>query len=274
VRELGYVDGKNLVFVRRYAEGKYERLPAMATELVQSKVDIILSFATPPTLAAQKATSTIPIVFSFVSDPVSSGIVASLARPGGNITGVANLAADVASKHLDLLLGVAPKVSKIAVLVNPSTATDISALKLVQAAAQNVGKSVLAVKARTAAEIESGFMAIAQHGAGAVLVAPDALFYDQRRRIAELAAKNRLPSIGSEHEYADAGCLLSYGANTAEMSRLVADYLAKILRGARPADLPVQQPTKLDPVINMKTAKALGITIPQSILLRAERVIE
>lgn len=274
MRELGYYRDKNFVVEGRYAESKYERLPQLAAELVEAKVDIIWSIATPATLAAQKATRTIPVIFSGVSDPVSSGIVASLARPGANVTGIANLAADAASKNFELLHRVAPRISKVAVLMNPGTATNLPALKLVQAAAQNLGVSVLAVEARSVADIENGFSVMAQQGAGSVLVAPDGLFWTQRRQIAELAAKNRLPTIGLEPDFADAGGLLSYGANPADMARLAAEYVDKILKGAKPADLPVQQPTTFTLVVNMKTAKAIGVTIPPELLLRADRVIE
>lgn len=274
LRELGYVAGKNLVVERRFAEGKYERLPQLAAELVEAKVNIIYSIATPATLAAQQATRTIPVVFGGVSDPVSNGIVASLARPGANITGIANLSADAASKNFELLHRVAPRMSKVAVLINPGTATNLPALRLVQAAAQNVRVSVLPVEARTVAEIENGFSVMTQQRADAVQVAPDGLFWERRRQIAELAAKNRLPSIGNEADYADAGGLLSYGANPADMARLAAEYIDKILKGAKPADLPVQQPTTFTLVVNMKTAKSIGVTIPPELLLLADRVIE
>lgn len=274
MRELGYYRDKNFVVEGRYAESKYERLPQLAAELVEAKVDIIWSIATPAALAAQKTTRTIPVVFSGVSDPVSSGIVASLARPGANVTGIANLAADAASKNFELLHRVAPRMSKVAVLMNPGTATNLPALKLVQAAAQNLGVSVLAVEARSVAEIENGFSVMAQQGAGSVLIAPDVLFWERRRQIAELAAQNRLPTIGLEPDFAEAGGLLSYGANPADMVRLAAEYVDKILKGAKPADLPVQQPTTFTLVVNMKTAKAIGVTIPPELLLRADRVVE
>lgn len=273
LRDLGYVEGKNLVIERRFAEGKVESLPALAAELVKLNVDVIVSLGTPATRAAQKATTTIPIVMG-VGDPVGAGLIASLARPGGNTTGVSSLDVDLTPKLLELLLSVAPKTSKVAVMVNPSNPAQLRILKLVQAAAQRVGVSVLAVEARTAVEIGNAFLVIAQQGAGSVLVALDTLFVSQRRQIAELAEKNRLPSIGGIQMFADAGCLLSYGINDADFWRLKATYVDKILKGAKPRDLPVEQPTKFDLVINMKTAKALGIRIPPSLLLRAERVIE
>jgi len=273
MRDLGYVEGKNLVIEWRFAERKVELLPALAAELVKLNVDVIVTGGTPATLAAQKATTTIPIDFT-AGDPVGAGLIASLARPGGNTTGVSSLDVDLSPKLLELLLSVAPNVSKVAVMVNPDNSAQFRSLKLAQDAAQRVGKSVIAVEPRTAVEIETAFSVMARQGAGAVLVTPDSLFVAQARQIAELAARNRLPSIGGDLFFADSGCLLSYATNTADMVRLAVTYVDKILKGAKPGDLPVQQPTKFDLVINLKTAKALGIPIPRELLLRAERVIE
>ena len=256
LRDLGYVEGKNSVFEWRFAENRLELLPALAAELVKLNVDVIFTYGTPATLAAQKATTKIPIVFS-AGDPVGAGIVASLSLPGGNITGVSSLDVDLSPKLLELLLIVAPKASKVAVMVNPENSAQYRTLKLTQDAAQRLGASILALEPRTAVEIENAFAAIVRQGAGSVLV-----------------VNNRVPSIGGDTPYAEAGCLLSYAASRADMSRRAVIYVDKILKGANPSDLPVEQPTKFDLVINLKTAKVLGITIPQSLLLRAERVSE
>ncbi|MGH8672684.1 MAG: ABC transporter substrate-binding protein, partial [Burkholderiales bacterium] len=274
LRDLGYVEGKNSVFEWRFAENRRELLPALAVELVKLNVDVIFSVGTPATLAAQKATTTIPIVFA-AGDPVGAGLIASLARPGGNTTGVSSLDVDLSPKLLELLLIVVPKASKVAVIVNPDNSAQYRTLKLVQDAAQRVGRSVLALEPRTAVEIENAFSTMAQQGAGAVLVAPDSLlFASLRREIAELAAKNRFPSIGGDTQFAEAGGLLSYSANSRDLWRRQVIYVDQVLKGAKPGDLPVEQPTTFDLVINLKTAKALGLTIPQSVLLRANRVIE
>jgi putative ABC transport system substrate-binding protein len=274
LRDLGYVEGRNLVIEWRFAENRVELLPALAAELVRLKMEVIVANGTPATRAAQNATTTIPIVMT-VGDPVGAGLIASLARPGGNTTGTSSLDVDLTLKLLELLLSVAPTTSKVAVMVNPDNTAQFRTLKLAQAAAPRFGISVLAVEPRTAVEIENGFSVMAQQGAGAVLVAPDSLLFTSlRRQIAELAAKNRLPSIGGETQYAEAGCLLSYAANGAHLWQRAAIYVDKILKGAKPGDLPVEQPTKFDLVINLKTAKAIGLTIPQELLLRADKVIE
>jgi putative ABC transport system substrate-binding protein len=277
LRELGYVVGKNLVLEQRFAENKRERLPALAAELVQLRMDVIVCQDSPSTFAAQKATTTIPLVMAGVGNPVGNGFIASFARPGGNITGLSNFDVDVGAKRLELLLDVTPGTSKVALLANPpNTANSKSApsTESFQAAAQRLGKSMLAVQASTEVEIERAFTVMAQQRAGAVIVADSAFHILHSRKIADLAAKNRMPSIATFSEFPETGGLLSYGPNRMQHVRLVATYVDKILKGAKPADLPVEQPTKLDLVINLKTAKALGITVPQSILLRADRVIE
>jgi ABC-type uncharacterized transport system substrate-binding protein len=274
MRELGYVEGKNLVIEWRWAEGKYDRLPELAAELVQMKVDVIVAAGAQDISAAQKATSTIPIVMATAPDPVGSGFVKTLARPGGNITGLSNLSAEVSPKHLEMLLSMVPKLSRVAVLVNPANPAHAMVLKSVQSAAQRTSAKILPVEARTAPEIEKAFSAMAREKAGAVIVARDGFFIQQVRQIAELAAKNRLPSISGYRNYAEAGGLMSYGQNPAESFRRAATYVDKILKGAKPGDLPVEQPTKFELLINRKTAKALGLTIPQSLLISADRVIE
>jgi putative ABC transport system substrate-binding protein len=274
MRELGYVEGKNLALEWRFADGKVERLPGLATELVKMKVDVIVTVGPQTTSAAQKATTTIPIVMAIVNDPVGSGFVKSLARPGGNITGLSNITEEIGPKHLEMLIGMVPKLSRVAVLLNRTNSAHTTALKNVQAAAQRTGVKILPVEARSPQEIENAFSAMARQNTGAIIVVNDSAFVQQRRQIAELARKHRLPSISASRQYAEAGGLLSYGPNGAELLRRAATYVDKILKGAKPSDLPVEQPTKFELFINRKTAKTLGLTIPQSLLISADEVIE
>jgi putative ABC transport system substrate-binding protein len=274
MRDLGYVEGKNLVIEWRFADGQYERLPGLAAELVRLKVDVIVAAGPPVIIAAQKATTTIPIVIVTSIDPVDAGFVKSLARPGGNITGSSNLSGEVSPKHLEMLLTMAPKLSRVALLVNPANSAHATMLKIVQAAAQKASVKVLPVVARTPQEIETAFSAMTKENAGAIIVGLDPFFVQQRRQIAELAAKNRFPSIATFREYVEDGGLISYGQNLADQYRHVAVLVDKILKGAKPGDLPVEQSTRFDMVINRNTAKALGIKIPNSILLLADKVIE
>ncbi len=273
MRELGYVEGKNLVIEWRLAEGKVERLPGLAAELVQLKVDVILAAGVQPTSAAQKATTTIPIVMGNSIDPVGSGFVASLARPGGNITGLSNLIGDLGPKHFEMLRSMAPKLSRVGILLNPTNSGHATILKTVQTAAQKSGVKILSMQARSPQEIESAFSTMTRHNAEAVIVSNDLFFNQQQRQIAELAAKNRLPSVAAVRAYVEAGGLMSYGPNFAENYRRAATYVDKIIKGAKPGDLPVEQPTKFEMFINRKTAKALGLTIPQSLLISADKVI-
>ena len=274
LRDLGYVEGKNIAIEYRWADGKYERLPGLAAELVQLNVDVIVAATTPAVQAVQKTTTTIPIVFAAVGDPVGSGLVASLSRPRGNITGLSTLTVDVSSKYLELLRVAVPKLSRVAVLVNPDHPLHPVFLKQVQAAAKAVGVKVSLVEAQTGSQIEAPFGAMTRERAGALIVLPDPFFLTQAPRIAEFAAKNRLPTMFWTRELVEAGGLMSYGQNLAEHFRRAAYYVDKILKGAKPADLPVEQSTKFELVINRKTAKAIGLTIPQELLLRADRVIE
>ena len=274
MRELGYVEGKNLVIEWRFADGKLERLPGLAAELVQLKVDVIVAAATPATSAAQKATTTIPIVFGSAGDPVGAGLVKSLARPGGNITGLSNLNVDIGPKRLEMLLAIVPKLSRVAVLVHPDNPNHTTLLQNIQAAGQTRGVTILRAEARTPQEIDNAFSLIRQQNAGALLVSLDPLFQQQKSQIAELTAKHRLPSMTADRIYAEAGCLMSYGSSIADLFRRAATYVDKIFKGAKPADLPVEQPTKFELIINRKTAKALGLTIPQSLLIMADKVIE
>ncbi len=274
LRELGYVEGQNLVIDWRFAEGRTELLPVFAAELIQLKVDVIVINGTAAANAAQKATATIPIVFPNTGDPVAAGYVKSLARPGGNMTGLSNISNDIIPKHLEMLLSMVPKLTRVAVLLNSSNKANILNLERIQSAAKRTSVKILPVEARTAPEIESAFSAMARDKAGAVIVINDTFFIQQRRQIAELAAKNRLPSISAVREYAEAGGLLSYGSSITDNNRRVATYVDKIFKGAKPADLPVEQPTKFELFINGKTAKALGLKIPQSLLISADKVIE
>ena len=274
MRELGYIEGKNLVIEWRFADGEFARLPDLAAELVGLKLDVIVSGSSQAIRALQKATTTIPIVMATSGDPIGSGFVKSLARPGGNITGLSNLTSDIGAKQLELLLGMVPKLSRVAVLVNPVNPSHATFLRYVQAEAQRVGVTVLPVEARTAREIANAFPMMTQGNARAVIVAIDAFFIQQYPQIAELAANNRLPSASSIREFVYAGGLVSYGTNLAEQLRRAATYVDKIFKGAKPADLPVEQSAKFELFINGKTARALGLTIPQSVLLRADRLIE
>jgi len=274
LRELGYVEGKNIIIEERWAEGNYERLPALAAELVRLKVDVIVAAGTPAPQAAQQATTTIPIVMAAASDAVDAGLVASLSRPGGNITGLTNLNVDLSSKRVELLRVAVPKLSRVAVLVNPGHPGHPDSLKIIQAAAKTAGVSVSPLRAGTVSQIEAALVEMTRERAGALMVLPDPLFTSQRRRIAELATKDRLPTMFSNREYVEDGGLMSYGQNPAEHFQRAATYIDKILKGARPADLPVEQPTQFELVINLKTAKAIGLTISQDLLFRADRVIE
>lgn len=273
MRELGYVEGKNFVIEWRFADGDAGRLPDLAAELVRLKMDVIVSGSSPAIGALQTATATIPIVMATSGDPVGSGFVKSLARPGGNITGVSGVSFDVGAKQLDLLLGITPKLSRVAVLVNPNNPSLGNFLKNIQSAAQS-RVQVLPVHASTAQEIENAFPAMIRAKADAVIVAADAVFIQDFRKIADLAVMNRIPSSSFAREYAEAGGLMSYGPNLSDQFRRAASYVDKIFKGAKPSDLPVEQNTTFELFINGRTAKALNLTIPQSLLLRADRVIE
>jgi putative tryptophan/tyrosine transport system substrate-binding protein len=274
MRELGYVEGKNLVIEWRFADSNSERLPELAAELVRLKVDVIVSAASEAISALQKATSTVPIVMATAGDPIGSGFVKSLARPEGNITGLSSLASDIGSKQLELLLSMMAKLTRVAVLVNPANPAHATFLKYVQAEALRVGVKVVPMEARTAQEIENAFPAMTEGNVQAVIVALDGLFIQHYRKIAELAKKNRLPSASSIREFVVAGGLMSYGPNLAEQVRLAATYVDKILKGAKPGDLPVEQSATFELFINGKTAKALGLTIFPELRLRANRVVE
>ena len=274
LRELGYVLGKNLVIEWRSAEGDSGRLPELAAQLVRLKPDALVAVGTPASVAAKKATVTLPIVSINVGDPVGIGLVKSLARPGGNITGFSLMTAEIRPKQLEILREMLPKVSRMALMVNPANASNIVGSKKIQAAAQKAGVTMQIVEAGTPQEIANGFVAMARQNAQALLLPREALFIQQRGQILELAAKQRLPSISGYSEYAEAGGLMSYGPKLRENYQRAATYVDKILKGANPGELPVEQPTTFELIVNLKTAKALGIKVPQTILIQATRVIE
>ncbi len=277
LRDLGYVEGRNVVIEYRDAQGKLERLPALAVELVALKVDVIVVGGTPQALAAMQATRTLPIVFAAAPDPVASGLVASLARPGGNVTGLSDLVAELVGKCLELLKEALPGVSRVAVLWQPGghgERTEKEMLKRAEVAAQALGVRLQSVEARGPADLGRAFSEMTRARADALTVFGTPMFFVERRRLVELTATNRMPAVYPLRGFVDAGGLVSYGPNNADLFRRAATYVDKILKGAKPGDLPVEQPTKFELIINLKTAKALGITIPQSVLGRADEVIQ
>ena len=275
LRELGYVEGKNIQLEIRWGEGKLERMPALAAELVQLKVDVILAATSPSVVAARQATQTIPIVMPTSSDPVGDGLVASLAHPGGNITGLSVMSAEMGEKRIQLLKEMFPKVSHaMAVLWNPNYVGMRARFEQAKVIAPAVGLTVRSVEVRDGRELDAAFEAIIREHPEALLLLVDPFTLSQRERIAAFAAEQRLPAIYEASDFVDAGGLISYGPNIPDQYRRAAAYVDKILKGAKPADLPIEQPTKFELVVNMRAAKALGIRIPDSILLRADRVIE
>jgi ABC-type uncharacterized transport system substrate-binding protein len=274
MRELGYVEGRNLAIELRFADGKFERLPGLAVELADLNVDVILTFGTPGVSAARRATTTIPIVTGSFGDPVGSGFAASLSRPGGNVTGLTSMGEELYAKRLEMLLSVAPKVTRIAVLVNPDNAFFEGMLSKLKTDAQKMGREIVPVRTREARELDEGFSLMVRQRAGALIVGDDVLLNTHASRIAELALRHRLPSIFAPCDSVEAGGLMCYGADIPDRYRRAAIHVGKILKGAKPGDLPIEQPTKFELVVNRKTAKALGVTIPQSILVRADKVIE
>ena len=274
LRELGYVEGKNIVTEYRYAEGKRDRLPALAAELVRLKVDVIVTAGASATRAAKKATSTIPIVMAQDSDPVGKGVVASLARPGGNITGLSTLAPEISGKQLELLKEILPKLSRVAVLGTSTRPGNAQALREVKLAAGAFKVELRYLDVLDPKKIETAFGAARKERADAVLVLAGRILTSHRTQVVKLAVKSRLPAIYPFPVYVEAGGLMSYGVRRSDLFRRAATYVDKILKGANPAELPVEQPTKFELVINLKTAKALGITIPPTLLLQATKVIK
>jgi putative ABC transport system substrate-binding protein len=277
LRELGYVEGSNVVIEYREAGGREERLLPLAAELVALKVDVIVAPTTPAALAAKQATKSLPIVFFGSADPVTSGLVTSLARPGGNVTGLTGVSPEIVGKCLELLKQVVPSARRLAVLRQPGAAgerTERDVLKVADAAANTLGVRLQIVEARVAADIDKAFADMTKARAEALVVWTSAMLVGQRGRLVTLAAKNRRPAVYTFREFVDAGGLMSYGHSQADLNRRAATYVDKILKGATPADLPVEQPTKFDLAINVKTANALGLTIPPSLLARADNIIE
>ena len=272
--ELGWVDGKNIRIEYRHAEGRTDRLPDLAADLVGLKIDIIVAAITPEAQAAKNATKTIPIVGASLGDPVELGLVESLAHPGGNLTGLTNVAAEQAGKRLELLKEIIPKLSRVAVLWDPQNQTSTLAWKEVQLPARQLGVQLHSLEVRSPNDFDKAFKGATNMRAGALVTMPGLLFVANLKRIADFAAKSRLPSLFHLREFADAGGLVAYGADRADLFRRAAAYVDKILKGAKPADLPVQQPNKFDLVINLKTAKQLGIEIPKAVLFRADEVIQ
>ena len=271
--ELGWVNGRTVAIEFRWAEARADRYAEIAAELVKLKVDVIVTWASAPVLAAKQTTTLVPIVFAAQMDPVGAGVVASLARPGGNVTGLSIQQTDTAGKRLELLREVVPHLSRLAILANIGAAGAVLEMREVQATARTLGLEATALEIRQAEDIVPGIEGL-KNRTDALYVATDPLVFTNRFRINTLAQDARLPTIYGSREYADAGALMSYGPNFADLFRRAADYVDKILRGAKPADIPVEQPTKFDLVINLKTAKALGLTVPASVLLRADEVIE
>jgi putative ABC transport system substrate-binding protein len=274
MRELGYEEGRNVAYDARWAEGRFDRLAGFATELVEQHPDVIVVATTPAVLAAKKATTTIPIVMLAVGDPVGTGLVDNLARPSGNVTGFTNIVGELAGKRLELLKQVVPRLSRVAAVGHPGDPIFAVQLRHAQTMAGSLGIEVFPVEIRALSEIDGAFETIAKRRADGVLRLADSLRVPGGKRTGELAMKLRIPTISPGAEDVESGLLMSYGARQLEQFHRAASYVDKLLKGAKPGDLPVEQPAKFDLVINLKTAKALGITIPQSVLLRADRVID
>ena len=275
LHEQGWVEGQNLVIEQRYAAGQYEQLPALAAELVRLPVDVIVALGTAGAQAAKHATSTLPIVFALVSDPVGSGVVASLARPGANVTGVAFYPTwEIAQKRLQLFTEAVPQVSRVAVLWNPANPANLPGLREVEKAARALGVQLHALAVRDLTELEQAFHAIINEQANGLFVLGDPVLDTQRRRIAQFAIEHRLPTMSLARGFVEAGGLMSYGASVPDMYRRATALVVEVLRGVKPADLPVEQPRKFELMLNLKTAKALGLTFPPTLLIQADEVIQ
>jgi putative tryptophan/tyrosine transport system substrate-binding protein len=275
LREFGYLEGSNLAFERRSAEGRPERLPGLAAELVQLKLDVIVTGSNPVIAAVKQATATIPIVMAVSRDPVGAGFIASLRQPGGNITGLANdPAPEIQAKNLEFLREAVPRISRVALLWNPVDPGAQAYRNAVENAARRLGVTFHAVEARGHQQLEAAFAAMLRERADGVVVLQDPVLLSARRQVVALSVRHRLPAVYALREFVEVGGLMSYGVNVAHQFRRAAAYVDKILKGAKPADLPVEQPTKFELVINLKTAKALGLTIPQSLLVRADEIIQ
>jgi putative ABC transport system substrate-binding protein len=273
LRELGWLEGQNIAFEYRYAEGKSDRLPDLAHDLLRLKVDVIVTAVTPEALAAKHATKAVPIVMASAGDPIATKLVESLARPGGNVTGLSAINSELGGKRLELLKEVAPRLATVAVLWNPQSAVSTVNWNETQASARRLGLRLQSLEVRNVNDFEGRLADAARAQAGALAVMPDPVFAGNLKLIAELAAKNGLPSIYLYSEFPEAGGLLSYGPDRADLFRRAASFVDKVLKGAKPGDLPVELPTKFELVVNRKTARAIGLTVPQSLLVRADRVI-
>jgi putative ABC transport system substrate-binding protein len=274
LRELGYVEGKNIVIERRFADGKLDRLPALAGELVRLKVEVIVTGGGPVTRAAKEATSTIPIVMANDNDPVGDGFIASLARPGGNITGLSNFAPELSGKRLEILREVVPKLSRVAVLGTSTTPAHAQMIREIELVAKAFGVKLQYLEVLESKDIEAAFRAAIKGRADGVLTLPSGILVSQRSQIVEIAAKSRLPAMYHSSQFVEPGGLMFYGVNVLDLDRRAATYVDKILKGRKPADLPVEQPMKFEFVINLKAAKAIGLTIPPNVLVRANKVIQ
>jgi putative ABC transport system substrate-binding protein len=272
--ELGWTEGRNYAFEYRWADGANERLPAMAAELVAAKVDLLVSIGTPATRAAQRATGSIPIVMVSVADPMGNGIVTNLSQPGGNITGVTNFVGDTTRKLLELLIDAVPKLARAAVLMNPTNPSTAIVLKGTADAAKSLGVQLIETGARTPTEIDQAFAVMAGERAQAFFTLADPFLFDRRVQVTELAARTRIPAVYNSPEYVEAGGLMSYGVNTTEVHRLAAVQVDRVLRGAAPGKLPVEQPTQLELVVNRRAARELAFAIPDSLLVRADRIVD
>ena len=275
LRELGWVEGQNIVVDYRFAEGRFDRLPDLAAELVRLKVDVIVAVPTPAAAAAKNATATISVVMIGVGDPVGQGLIASLARPGGNVTGLSySVDLKLFGKQLELLKETVPKVRRVAILSNPGNPAHALGIREVKVAARSLGVQLQLLEARGPEDFDGAFAAMAKERVGALLVVSDSMFSLHRTRLLDLAARSRLPAAYGFRDLVEAGGLMSYGPSVPDLYRRAATYVDKILKGAKPGDLPVEQPTKFELVINIKTAKALGLTIPQSMFIRADQIIQ
>jgi putative ABC transport system substrate-binding protein len=274
LRDLGYVEGRNILIEYRWAEGKYERFPTLIAELIALNVDVIVTAGTPASLAVKKATTTIPLVMIAVGEPVATGLVASLARPGGNITGLTSISPEIEGKRLELLREVVPKISRVAVLWNAGSPVQVIQEKETREAAQVLGMKILSLGVRSREEIEEAFATIVRERPAALLVLADRLFLHHRAAIMDFATKHRLPGVHAYVELVEAGGLMSYGPSYSGMHRRAAYFVDRILKGAKPADLPVERPAKFEFIVNLKAAKQIGLTIPSHVLARADRVIK
>jgi putative ABC transport system substrate-binding protein len=274
LRQFGYEEGRNLIIEFRWAEGKYDRFPALIAELLATKVDLIVTAGTPATLAVKKATSTVPLIFIALGDPVGTGVVPSLARPEGNLTGLSSIAPDLEGKRLGLLREVVPKLSHVAFFLNPANAFHTVSVRQARVAAQSLDIKLQAFEVDKSEQLDGAFASIVKEKPDALLILADRVFLHNRKRMMQFAIQQRLPSINAYRELVDAGGLMSYGPSYEDMHRRAASYVDKILKGAKPADLPIEQPTKFTLLINLKTARVLGLEIPPTLLARADEVIE